>query len=172
SLILHSDVLTPNAAKFDDPGGWRAIARGEALTTNDLFESAWTSDYRGIGRANTVLANMDKAELAENVSDKIEGEAKFLRAFFYADLLNKFGGVPLIVDQPNPSQSEQGRAEKDDILNQVLSDLTDAAALLPKDNEPGRATKGAALAFKARVLLYNQRWEDAAEVAKKSDGYE
>src|SRR5690625_4340738 len=80
SLILHSDVLTPNAAKFDDPGGWRAIARGEALTTNDLFESAWTSDYRGIGRANTVLANMDKAELPEDVSNRIEGEAKFLRA--------------------------------------------------------------------------------------------
>lgn len=167
NLILHSDVLTPNAAKFDDPGGWRAIARGEALTTNDLFESAWTSDYRGIGRANTVLANLDNAELAENVSDKIEGEAKFLRAFFYADLLDKFGGVPLITDQPSPSQSEQSRAEKSDILNQVLHDLTDAAALLPEDNDPGRVTKGAALAFKARILLYHKQWKEAAEIAQK-----
>jgi hypothetical protein len=166
-LILHGDVLTPNAVKFDDPGGWRSIARGEALTTNVLFESAWTSDYRGIGRANTVLANVDKANLAEEVVNKIKGEAKFLRAFFYADLLNKFGGVPLITDQPNPSQGDQGRAEENDILNQILNDLSDAASLLPEDNNPGRVTKGAALAFKARVLLYHKKWKEAAETAKK-----
>ncbi|HEX5554213.1 MAG TPA: RagB/SusD family nutrient uptake outer membrane protein, partial [Chitinophagaceae bacterium] len=166
-LIFHGDVLTPNAVKFDDPGGWRSIARGEALTTNVLFGSAWNSDYKGIGRANTVLANVDNADLASDVSDKIKGEAKFLRAFFYADLINKFGGVPLITDQPNPSQGDQSRAEESDVLSQVLNDLSDAASLLPEDNDPGRATKGAALAFKARILLYHNKWKEAAETAKK-----
>jgi len=166
-LIFQGDKLSPNAVKFDDPGGWRSIARGDALTTNDLFENAWSSNYRGIGRANTVLANIDEANLGEEVANKIKGEAKFLRAFFYADLLDKFGGVPLITDQPNPSQNDQGRASEDDMLNLILNDLSDAASLLPEDNDPGRVTKGAALAFKARILLYHSKWKEAAETAKE-----
>lgn len=167
SLIFNSDNLTPNAVRFDDPGGWRAIARGDALTTNVLFSNAWAADYNGIGRANTVLANTDRAGMAAEQADRIKGESKFLRAFFYADLLDKFGSVPLIVDQPNPVQGSQERASEADVLNLILEDLTDAAAVLPVDNDPGRATKGAAWALKARVLLYHGKWQEAAETAQK-----
>lgn len=167
SMIFNSDNLTPNAVRFDDPGGWRAVARGDALTTNVLFSNAWTSDYNGIGRANTVLANADRAGMEAAQAERIKGEAKFLRAFFYADLLDKFGGVPLITDQPNPSQGSQGRASEAEILKLILDDLTDAASSLPVDNDPGRATKGAALALKARVLLYHSKWEEAAAAARE-----
>lgn len=167
SRIFNGDNLTPNAVRFDDPGGWRAIARGDALTTNVLFSDAWTSNYNGIGRANTVLANADLAGLAEGQAERIKGEAKFLRAFFYADLLDKFGGVPLITEQPDPAQGSQGRAGEAEILSLILEDLTGAASALPVDNDPGRATKGAALALKARVLLYHGRWQEAAEAARQ-----
>lgn len=111
-MILYSSQLTPNAVRFDDPGGWRAIARGEALATNELFLRAWQSNYRGIGRANTVIANAKKANIDETAKKQIIAEAKFLRAFFYADLINKFGAVPLILEPPQPSQGDKGRTKK------------------------------------------------------------
>lgn len=166
-MILYSSQLTPNAVRFDDPGGWRAIARGEALATNDLFLRAWQSNYRGIGRANTVITNAEKANIDETAKKQIIAEAKFLRAFFYADLINKFGAVPLILAPPHPSQGDKKRTKKGKVLSQILEDLTEAAKVLPIENEPGRPTKSAALALKARILLYNSMWAKAAEAAKE-----
>lgn len=167
-MIFYGDQLSPNAVRFDDPGGWRAIARGTAQTTNDLFGSAWSTDYRGIGRANTVISKTgNNSNISDATKKEVVAEAKFLRAFFYADLVNKFGGVPLILKQPSAEQADMKRAKKGKVLTQILKDLTQAASALPEDNDPGRATKGAALALKARVFLYNKRWSEAAKVAKK-----
>jgi len=166
--IFYNPQITPNAVRFDNPGGWRAIARGLAQTTNPLFSSAWRSNYQGIGRANTVLANLSKAEVDDDVKSQIEGEAKFLRAFFYSDLVNKFGDVPLIIKAPDlESQGDLARTDKSKVIDQILKDLDDAASVLPLESDPGRATKGAALALKARVLLYQGSWSKAATAAQK-----
>ncbi|MDF9796378.1 hypothetical protein OKW21_001641 [Catalinimonas alkaloidigena] len=165
--IFYSAQITPNAVRFDNPGGWRDLARGLAQTTNPLFESAWTSNYRGVGRANTLLDNIEKIEAEPDVINKIIAEAKFLRAFYYADLVNKFGAVPLITSAPDlVEQGELPRNSKADVVTQILNDLDEAADVLPLTDEPGRATKGAALSLKARVLLYEQRWEEAADAAQ------
>ena len=119
--VFYSSQITPNAARFDNPGGWRDIARGLAQTTNELFASAWFSNYQGIGRANTLLANVDKLEADAEVINEIKGQAKFLRAFFYADLVNKFGDVPLILDAPNlEEQGDLPRTPKGEVITQVL----------------------------------------------------
>jgi starch-binding outer membrane protein, SusD/RagB family len=169
--ILYSSQLTPNSSKFDDPGGWRSLARGVAQTTNPLFQSAWSSNFRGIGRANTVIDNVNAENLMETdagVINQIVGEAKFLRAFFYYDLVYKFGGVPLILETPDfEVHGSLGRNEKSEVITHIIKDLDDAIALLAQDNDPGRVTKGAALALKARVLLYEERWNEAASAAKQ-----
>lgn len=165
--IFYSPQITPNAVKFDNPGGWRDIARGLAQTTNPLFEDAWESNYQGIGRANTLLDNIDQVNADAELINEMKAEAKFLRAFFYADLVNKFGNVPLITDAPDLiEQGELPRSTKDEVVTQILKDLDEAANVLPQSNDPGRATKGAALALKARVLLYEGRWEEAANAAQ------
>lgn len=166
--ILYNPQITPNAVRFDNPGGWRDLARGLAQTTNPLFASAWESNYEGIGRANTVLANVDNVDADAGVIEEIKAEAKFLRAFYYSDLINKFGGVPLITEAPNlEEQGDLPRNEKSEVVSQILKDLDEAIAVLPTDNEPGRVTKGAAQSLKARVLLYESRWSEAATTAKK-----
>lgn len=168
--IFSSSQLTPNSSRFDDPGGWRSLARGMAQTTNPLFQSAWSSNYLGIGRANTVIDNVNAENLINtdpNVIEQIVGEAKFLRAFFYFDLANKFGGVPLILETPDlEKHGDLGRSEKGEVITQILKDLDDAITSLSQNNDPGRATKGAALALKARVLLYENRWSEAASTAQ------
>ncbi|QGY43486.1 RagB/SusD family nutrient uptake outer membrane protein [Maribellus comscasis] len=169
--VLYSSQVTPNSSRFDDPGGWRSLARGVAQTTNPLFQSAWDNNYRGIGRANTVIDNVNTENLKEtdtDIIDQIVGEAKFLRAYFYFDLVYKFGGVPLILETPdNAIHGEMGRNERSEVITQILIDLEDAIALLALNNDPGRITKGAAMALKARVLLYEERWSEAASTAQQ-----
>ncbi len=169
--ILFSSQLSPNSSRFDDPGGWRSLARGVAQTTNPLFLSAWSSNYRGIGRANTVIDNVNAENLVNtdpDVIDQIVGEAKFLRAFFYLDLVNKFGGVPLILETPDfEKHGALERNSKSEVVAQILKDLDEAIPVLAEQNAPGRVTKGAALALKARVLLYEERWDEAASTAKQ-----
>lgn len=169
--IFSSSQLTPNSSRFDDPGGWRDITRGTAISTNPLFLSAWRSNYEGIGRANTVIDNVNAGNLQEtnqSVIDQVVAEAKFLRAFFYYDLVYKFGGVPLILETPDSElHGDMARSDRSDVITQIIKDLDEAIAVLTVDNNPGRVTKGAALALKARVLLYEERWNDAASAAKQ-----
>ena len=167
AIRLRSNI-TPNSLSYHDPGGWRAVARGLAIPTNQLFENTWTSGYQGIGRANTVIENAQKVDADEAYINEVIGEAKFLRAFYYADLANSFGGVPLILNSPDANEhSDLPRSPKAAIIDQVLSDLDDAETVLPVSNAPGKVTKGAALALKARVLLYEERWAEAAAAAKE-----
>ncbi|MDR1171690.1 MAG: RagB/SusD family nutrient uptake outer membrane protein [Bacteroidales bacterium] len=180
NAVVLADVLSPNAWSYDDPNGENSIAKGTHLTTNGFINSNWTQHYQCIGRVNRVLDNIDRATFTtDGLKDRSIGEAKFLRAYCYFVLSNYFGDVPLILSTPHAaSQSDMPRTPKDQVRAQVLKDLDDAASLLPatyptKANT-GRATKGAALGMKARVLLYDQRWKEAAATAQqviKSDNY-
>ncbi|WP_455641039.1 RagB/SusD family nutrient uptake outer membrane protein [Parabacteroides sp.] len=168
---MEFDMLTSNAMPYNEANGTQAIGKGEHLSTNDLVKALWKNCYTGIGRTNTFIANVPSVDMDESEKAKMVGEVKFLRAFYYLNLADKFGGVPLITDAPDADAQESlPRNSKEEVVTQILKDLDDAAAVLP-DNyasaDLGRATKGAALALKARVLLYNSRWAEAAAAAKQ-----
>lgn len=137
----------------------------------DLFRNWWNENYQGIGRANNLLGNIGEIEMDQGLKERIMGEARFLRAFFYSDLVSLYGGVPLILDPPNfEEHKDLPRDAREDVIAQVLSDLDFAIGALPGSydgSDVGRATKGAALGLKARVLLYEERWEEAASVAQE-----
>ena len=137
----------------------------------DLFEERWDGDYRGVGRVNSFLGNVDKVPMNEPLRQRLKGEAYFLRALYYADLTVLFGGVPLITDPPNfDEQRNLPRNTRQEVVSQILADLDNAAQVLPESYgsaDIGRATRGAALALKARVLLYESRWQEAAQTAQQ-----
>ena len=115
----------------------------------------WQKLYLSIRRCNLFLENIENATFN---TDGMIGEVKFLRAWNYFMLTNMYGGVPLVkkVYQLTDDFLIE-RSSYEDCINFIVEDLDEAANLLPieqtgKDN--GRATKGAALALKARVLLY------------------
>ena len=168
---MEFDMLTANAMPYNEANGTQAISKGEHLSTTSLIADLWKNCYVGIGRTNTFIANIDGVEMNEENKAQMRGEAKFLRAFYYLNLVDKFGGVPLIINAPNADeQATQPRETKEKVVEQILSDLDEAIAALPEsyaEAELGRATKGAALSLKARVLLYNSRWEEAAQTAKQ-----
>jgi hypothetical protein len=164
------DMITANAMPYNEANGTQAIGKGEHLSITPLIDLLWDNCYAGIGRTNTFLDNIDGVTMDDNLRSRMTGEAKFLRAFFYFNLVDKYGGVPLITDTPNSEKhATLPRSAKEDVVEQILKDLTEASSVLPNaytGSDLGRATKGAALALKARVLLYNERWSEAAETAK------
>ena len=168
--FMEFDLITSNSMPYNEANGTQAISKGEHLSITPLIESLWGNCYRGIGRTNTFLDNISRCTMDENLRQRLIGEAKFLRAFYYFNLVDKFGGVPLITEAPDSEKhASLPRDSKEAVVEQILKDLTEAAINLPlsySNTDLGRATKGAALALKARVLLYNERWREAAETAK------
>jgi len=165
--ILYLDCVGDNAYNNYPWEGFKAIADG----THDVWGpwavgGFWSGLYRGVGRANTVLDNIDAVEMDEDVKARIKGEALFLRAYFYFQLTEHYGGVPLIVEAPKLEHGLLPRSTKEAVIEQVVADLEAAEGLLPSSSpDVGRATIGAAVGLKTRVLLFNEKWAEAAQAA-------
>lgn len=119
----------------------------------------WDAMYSRIRAANLALKNLENPQFPNtgNVVERLTGEAKFMRAYYYHQLARYYGGVPLI-DRPyelGEADYKAPRATWEQTVNFIVKDLDDAAALLDgKNMAAGRANKAAALALKARILTY------------------
>ncbi|MBC7423132.1 MAG: RagB/SusD family nutrient uptake outer membrane protein [Ferruginibacter sp.] len=110
------------------------------------------NDYSGIAMVNTILNRITTVDIPQGAKDSISGEALFLRAYYYFDLVQHFGGVPLqLTELTAPAQAFQPRNTVDEVYKQIATDLTTAIPILPTVTsfpQSGRASKGA-----AKVLL-------------------
>lgn len=138
---------------------------------NALTAAFWNTTYNGIFRANAVLLNIDTpTNYTAGQKEQYIGEARFMRALFYFDLLRVFGGVPKVVDKISiPEAAALPRATEEEIYALIIGDLTDAAAKLPlrKSIATGRASKGAAMALLGKVHVYRQDWANAKTQLEK-----
>ncbi len=114
--------------------------------------------YSSIRSASIYIKNVDQSPLSESSKARTKLEARFLRAYYYHMLLKMFGGITLLGNEPkeltDPNVSPRNTYEE--CVNYIVSELDAAAAGLPisyQGLDYGRATKGAALALKSRVLL-------------------
>jgi starch-binding outer membrane protein, SusD/RagB family len=167
NIHLFFESISPNGYNYNNIDGFGLIARGAHDANAGIASNRWSICYAGIGRANTLLANIDKVAINAATKKQYKGEARFLRALYYFNLWSLYGGVPLILDAPDlDSQANLPRNSANEVLNSILLDLDSATVNLPKtQSEKGRATTGAALALKARALLYSGNWAKAAAAA-------
>lgn len=167
----ETEMLTPNSMAYNEANNTKDVARGAGLTTSTIFLSFWRNAYQGIGRANTLLDQIDNATFDEEAKNQMKGQALFIRALYYSYLTDLYGDCPLITETPdNDKHGDLPRTPKSQIVDQIITDLTEASALLPVSysaSNTGKITKGAALALKARVLLYNEKWAESAAAAKQ-----
>lgn len=153
------------------PGTLHDVGLGNIVASNNAITSIWDRYYRGVRKANDVVANAGRIETGDmEVLSRLEAEARFLRAYYYTQLTSLWGAVPLITE-PIPINENVGRTERDQVVDFVISELDsiiDAEALPVSygDSDVGRATLGAAHALKARVALRNSRWETARDAAQ------
>ncbi|MCH4551734.1 RagB/SusD family nutrient uptake outer membrane protein [Aestuariibaculum lutulentum] len=126
------------------------------LVTNPIVRDAWNDPYVGILRANTVLGQLnDNVVPDQTTRERMEGEVKFLRAFFYFDLVRFFGGVPLIDKIITPSEAlEISRATPQEVYDLIVADLESAISLLPTTPpQAGRPSSVVAKALLGKVYL-------------------
>ena len=154
-------------------GDQQTIAAGEQDDKTGWIKENWSRAYQGIGRCNVMLKVItEKASLLTDAQVKqLRGETLFLRAFYYARLTLYYGAVPLTLE-PITTVAEATaltRTPQTQVVDQVMSDFTEAASLLPATYtvaaDKGRATAGTANAYKARYALYFGRYDVAATAA-------
>lgn len=157
-------------AHFNTTGATEApIDQGVADAQNSRFAQQYTNSYAGIHAANYFLENVDKIKVTNaTLVNSRKGEVKAMRAYFYLKLVSWYGAVPLVTN--SISITDAAQLKRDDvtkIYDFISTELDAAAALLPNtQSDKGRITKGAALALKARAMLYAGRYQDAATAAK------
>ncbi|MBN1819522.1 MAG: RagB/SusD family nutrient uptake outer membrane protein [Prolixibacteraceae bacterium] len=164
--FIRLDCTTDNGYEKDNR--ITQFNNGELESTHFVVESFWANSYAKIARCNVFLKNIGSVEMDEGKKLEITAEVKFIRALNYFWMSQFWGGVPLVTDVLTMEEANNVlRDSKENVVNFVLSELTECVANLPQDrpdNEFGRVTKAAALAIKGRLLMAEKRWSEAVEV--------
>ena len=166
-------LINPTLSYVDskDANGYYGAALGASITNNP---------YTRIRDCNMFLQDVDVkgASLDATFRDRAKGQAYYLRAIQYFDLMRIYGGVPIVTTPQQASSTDQAikspRATVAEVVDQIVKDLDMAASLLPgkwevAGTDYGRFTRGAALAQKSRVLLtfasplFNKNWDSSTE---------
>lgn len=125
----------------------------------------WRDHYKAIFRANQVITNVATIEFTDaNQKKDIIAQAKFLRGMYYFNLAVMFDNVPLVLEPSKPDDTPKLNTEAE-VWAQVKKDFTEAAADLPEtrsNNDKGRPTKGAALAYLGKANMQTGNWAEAA----------
>ncbi|REL33058.1 RagB/SusD family nutrient uptake outer membrane protein [Rhodohalobacter sp. SW132] len=159
-VMLES--LTDNS-HFIHGYGVPDILQGNASASNigafnrgDLQHFRWGHLYSAIRQTNIMLDNIEEAQVSEEVRNNIKGEAHFLRAYFYHNLVRAYGGVPIITQVYGLGDDyEIARNTFEESVNFVVQEAERAAELLPVvPRDLGRTSQGAALALKSRILTF------------------
>lgn len=121
----------------------------------------WKLPWENIRRANVFLSNIDRSPLSAGLKKQLKAETRFLRAWYYFQLVKVYGGVPLIgdVNYGIADNIDLPRSSYSDCVDYIVNECNAAAADLPDfdtqlQQDYGRATKGACMGLKSRMLLY------------------
>lgn len=175
--LILTDMASDNTDKGSTPsdGGFQGgeIDNFSFTPNNENFNLVWSDHYKGISTANKALSILDQATFDETTRKRLIGETRFLRGYFYFNLVRFFGGVPKLTRVPNATElgspEFKTRATKDEIYTVIKDDLQYAVDNLPRKGEGGtqvgRANKGAAQAMLAKVYLYLKDWQKAYDLS-------
>lgn len=173
SYIGLTDIISDDADKGSTPTDASFLSEVDAFTytpSNIAPQNVWSGYYQGIYRANLALENIPTITMDEELKVRLLAENRFLRAYFYFNLVRWFGELPLITEPLEPSEYEQPRVSAEEIYALIISDLENAIDELPtRDQYPaadlGRATQGAAKGMLAKVYLTRGNFAEAERLA-------
>jgi hypothetical protein len=160
---IASDNAIAGGESVNDSQGLHQIDNMTHGGVNNELRNVLRWNYTGITRANYILEHKDNIDFVGK--DHIIAEAKFLRAYYYFELVKYFGDVPLIIDKRIGIEEalQIPRSPKAEVYAQIEKDFSEAAQVLnPIAAQKGRATKGAALAFLGKVYLFQNKFSEAA----------
>ena len=162
---IASDNSIAGGESVNDSQGLHQIDNMTHGGVNNELRNIMRWNYTGITRVNYIMENKDNIDFPEK--QHILAEARFLRAYYYFELVKFFGDIPLIIDERLGIEEAQQlpRAPKADVYAQIEEDLTFAVSILnPVAAQKGRATKGAAQALLGKAYLYQNKYTEAATI--------
>ena len=146
---------------------------------NQFIINNWSTNYTGIARANTAIANIPNITMDVTLKNRLIAEATFMRALFYFNLVRLFGDVPLVLKLESLDDAFGEKTPKDQVYQQIIEDLKFVENSLPisyPSSETGRATQGAAKILLGKVYLTIHEYQNCvsklAEVVEHEDIYE
>ena len=174
-LNSGSDECLAGGGGASDMNTWQAMSDYSKLTPQVGPQGEfWAIDYKGIYRCNVLLNKLDEAGLDEVTLKRYTAEARFLRAHYYFDLVRLFKNIILSVEPvPIAENRDLTQTTPEKVYAQIEKDLSESIADLPptvSEEENGRVTQGAAIALLGKVLLYEEKWQAAADQFKKING--
>jgi len=143
---------------------------------NPMVLSAWRYNYEGISKINAVIYQVEQSDLDDVEKDNINAELRGLRAYYYYNLLDLFGNVPITTNYEDlelPSNSTRS-----EVYDFVESELLDILDYLPKEIIYGRFTQNVAntllarLYLNAEVYINEEHWQDCIDACDKVTGYQ
>jgi hypothetical protein len=178
---LYANIKNNNTVALDQMGdnsinsstgdSYRIFSSGNFGADLASVNAEWVSQYAGIRQCNVFLENYNKAtSVNQAIKDQMAGEAKTIRAYMYMNLVCFFGDLPIVTKPLNIDELNSPRNSRKEVLDFIINDLEEAAAMMqatPQTGDKlGRLSKGAALAFKSRIALFDGRWAVAEKAAK------
>lgn len=154
-----------------------AIPTAQGITTNIHVLNQYRLDYQIIARTNQILTLIDGVDFNTASKNNLKGQAFFLRAYAYFELVRYFGKVPLhLTPVTNRAEAALPLASVEQLYAQIIKDADQAAKLLlnKSKQEPGRVTSGAAKTLLANAYIVQKKWADAEKLLKDvvaNDGY-
>lgn len=158
-----------------DGGRYQHVQRHQWTTDNGMILSAWRYCYAGISKVNAIIYQINKSGLSEEAKRPIFAELRSIRAYYYYQLLDMFGNVPIVTnfeDQSLPSNSS--RAE---VYHFVEDELTESLPYLRSEIVYSKFTKNVAYAMLARLYLNSEayigqpRWQECLDMCQQISGY-
>lgn len=169
--LIFLEFATDNA--YDRRGtnsNFQRMTNGTLLANNDYIKKYWANSYTKISRCNRFLAGINQMEGSADLVARLKAEARFLRATQYFYLSQFFHEVPLVTEVLTWQEAnEVKKSSQDDIIQFIISEFEEVAAILPRfkditPDETGRANKQAALAFLGRTYLATKKYAKAIQV--------
>ncbi|MHA7059482.1 RagB/SusD family nutrient uptake outer membrane protein [Aquimarina sp. M1] len=162
--IASDNTLAGGESATDTPG-IQEIDDMMHTPVNAQLRDIWSWMYAGVNRANYIMEFQDKTDFAGK--EEVIAQTRFLRAYYYFELVKWFGDVPLAIDRRILFGEETGidRSSKEEVYALIEEDLQFAADNLPSTQaETGRITQGAARALLGKVFLFQDKFTEAADV--------
>jgi hypothetical protein len=171
---MRSDNTSYEYDPYDRSGNLKEdMDEFRELNNNDYPAVFLTTSYQIIGRCNVILTRLPAAKLDAAITDPIAGQASFLRAFNYFNLVRTFGPIPLVLKEVESVKDAYMVAVKspvNDIYDAIIADAKDAIAKLPvkytSDADKGRVTKGTAETMLAEVYMTQKKFDLAIPVLR------
>lgn len=175
-FVVFSDLASDDVRHSGTFDTYRQVDRNQLAASNSTLLGVWEQLYVAINRANVVIQKVPTVPgLDDEEKADMLGQAHFLRALSYHNLVKLWAGVPLRLVPLGTIQEIDAanitRATLDETYAQILDDLDEADALLQSAEDPTIATRGGVWALRSRVLLYRGDWAGVLEAADSAESY-